>query len=102
MITEIITIYVIIDDLLKATGHREDRRVQMSDAEVITAGLVAARFFSGNHSQACTDLKEHGWMPQMLEVSRFSRRWQRLFGSLLALFDALGTVFKARNVSQTY
>ena len=54
MITEIITIYVIIDDLLKATGHREDRRVQMSDAEVITAGLVAARFFSGNQSQACT------------------------------------------------
>jgi Transposase DDE domain len=102
MITEIITIYVIIDDLLKATGHREDRRAQMSDAEVITAGLVAARFFSGNQSQACTYLQEHGWIPQMLAASRFSRRWHRLFLDLLDLFDELGMVFKALNVTGEY
>jgi hypothetical protein len=102
MITAIITIYVIIDDLLKAVGHREDRRSQMSDAEVITAGLVAARFFSGNQSRACTYLKEHGWMPRMLEASRFSRRWHRLFLQLLDLFDALGTVFKTLNASGEY
>lgn len=102
MITEIITIYVVIDDLLKTIGHREDKRSQMSDAEVITAGLVAARFFSGNQSQACTYLKEHGWIPQMLAASRFSRRWHRLFLQLLDLFDELGTVFKALNVSREY
>ncbi len=32
------------DDLLKALGHQEDSRVTMSDAEVITSALVAARF----------------------------------------------------------
>ena len=35
MIGEIIAIYSIVEDLLKATGHQEDCRIQMSDAEVI-------------------------------------------------------------------
>ena len=39
------------DDLLKAIGHDEDIRRQMSDAEIITTVLVAAMFFNGNHSQ---------------------------------------------------
>jgi len=102
MITEIITIYVVIDDLLKAIGHREDQRCQMSDAEVITAALVAARFFSGNQWQACLYLKEHGWMPQRLGASRFSRRWHRLFLDLLDLFDDLGMTFKALHASGEY
>ncbi len=49
MIAEITAIYAITDDLLKAIGHTEDCRTQMSDAEVMTA-RVAARFFGGNHS----------------------------------------------------
>jgi len=53
MITEITAIYAITEDLLKAIGHTEDCRTQMSDAEVLTAALVAARFFGGNHKQAC-------------------------------------------------
>lgn len=73
MITENIAIYAITDDLLKAMGHREDSRCEMSDAEVITAGLVVARFFSGNQSQACAYLHEHGWRPRMfINASRFS------------------------------
>ena len=54
MLNETIAIYAMIDDLLKAIGHREDIRCQMSDAEIITTALVAAMFFSGNHSQACS------------------------------------------------
>ncbi|HTL88841.1 MAG TPA: hypothetical protein VL134_05520 [Leptolyngbya sp.] len=49
MLTETIALYAITDDLLKALGHQEDRRVQISDAEGITTALVAARFFGGNH-----------------------------------------------------
>ena len=48
MLGEIVAIYAIVEDLLKAIGHQEDCRIQMSDAEVITAALVAARFFQGN------------------------------------------------------
>lgn len=36
MLKEIITVYGIIDDLLKAIGHNEDSRREMSDAEIIT------------------------------------------------------------------
>ena len=40
MITEITALYAITDDMLKAMGHKEDCRTQMSDAEVITAALI--------------------------------------------------------------
>ena len=49
MLDEIIAIYAITDDLLTALGHREDSRSTMSNAEVITSALVAAKFFGGNH-----------------------------------------------------
>lgn len=39
----IIAFSCIIDDLLEKIGHREDSRRIMSDAEVITTALVAAR-----------------------------------------------------------
>ncbi|MDZ8079357.1 MAG: hypothetical protein RMX35_09700 [Nostoc sp. DcaGUA01] len=59
MLNETIAIYAIIDDLLKAIGHREDIRCEMSDAEIITTALVAAMFFNGNHSKACDYMKDH-------------------------------------------
>jgi hypothetical protein len=40
MLNEVIVIYAIVDDLLKAVGHQEDRRSQMSDSEVMTANQV--------------------------------------------------------------
>lgn len=102
MITEIIAIYAITDDLLKAIGHDEDGRVQMSDAEVITTALVAARFFGGNHRLCQQYLKEHGWMPKMLDKSRFNRRLHRLFLPLLDVFDYLGTILKSINPTTEY
>jgi hypothetical protein len=66
MFTEIIALYAITEDLLKAVGHHEDCRCQMSDAEVTTATLVAALLFGGNHVTACQYWQEHGWMPRML------------------------------------
>jgi hypothetical protein len=102
MITEITAIYAISDDLLKAIGHTEDGRTQMSDAEVITTALVAARFFGGNHKEACDYLLEHGYIPEMLTPSRFSRRLHRLFLPLLTLFDCLGLILKSINSSTEY
>ncbi|QFS50214.1 IS982 family transposase [Nostoc sphaeroides CCNUC1] len=43
MLNEIIAIYAITDDLLKAIGHHEDSRREMSDAEIITTALIAIR-----------------------------------------------------------
>ena len=102
MLKEIIAIYAITDDLLKALAHQEDSRIRMSDAEVITSALVAARFFGGNQEQACNYLLEHGLVPKMLSKSRFSRRWHRLFLPLLDLCDYLGQVLKSINSSSEY
>ena len=81
MLNEIITVYAITDDLLKAfgrargaNGHHEDCRREMSDAEIITTALIAAMFFNGNHSKACNYMKNHNLIPKMLEKSRFNRR----------------------------
>ena len=74
----------------------------MSDAEVITSALVAARFFGANQEQACHYLFTHGLIPKMLSKSRFSRRWHRLFLPLLDLFDYLGQILKSLNSSSEY
>jgi hypothetical protein len=76
--------------------------VQLSDAEMITTALVAARFFGGNHQAAQDYLKEHGLMPKMLDKSRFNRRLHRLFLPLLDLFDYLGTVLKSISPTTEY
>jgi hypothetical protein len=102
MVNEIIAIYALADDLLKVLGHKEDSRVKMSDAEVITSALVAAKFFGGNHTNACNYLLDHGLIPTMLSKSRFSRRWHRLFLFLIDLFDYLGMVLKSLNLSNDY
>lgn len=74
MLNEIIAVYAIIDDLLKAIGHKEDIRRDMSDAEIITTALAAAMFFGGNHSKACEYMTDHYLVKKMLEKSRFNRR----------------------------
>jgi hypothetical protein len=53
MINEIIAIYSITDDILKAIGHSKDCRRTMSDAENLITACVAALFFNGNHQKAC-------------------------------------------------
>jgi hypothetical protein len=66
MLNEIIAIYAITDDLLKAIGHKEDYRRLMNDAEIITTALTAAMFFDGNQAKACAYMKDHNLIPNML------------------------------------
>ncbi|MCC5670762.1 hypothetical protein LC653_45185 [Nostoc sp. CHAB 5784] len=82
MLNKIITIYAITDDLLKALGYDEDCRRQVSDPEIITTAIIAAIFFYGNHSKACSYMKDHNLIPEMLEKSRLllieSKSWLRV------------------------
>jgi hypothetical protein len=45
---KILAMYCLSADILNAIGHAEDPQQQMSDAEVITTGLVALGCFRGN------------------------------------------------------
>ncbi|MDF5714139.1 MAG: IS982 family transposase [Rhizonema sp. NSF051] len=101
MLNEIITVYAIIDDLLKAMpaagyayAHNEDCRRGMSDAEIITTAVCAAMFFNGNHHKACCYLKDHNLIPHMLEKSRFNRRLHGISMLINDLFHQIGMILK--------
>ncbi len=94
MLNEIITIYAITDDLLKAIGHKDDIRRNMSDAEIITTAVVAAIYFCGNHSKACSYMKDHKLIPDMLEKSRFNRRLHEISMLINDLFHQIGMILK--------
>lgn len=102
MLKETISIYAIVDDLLKAIGHREDVRCQMSDAEIITTALVAAMFFNGNHSSACSYMKDHNLITRMLEKSRFNRRLHNLSMLINDLFHQVGMILKETSDTTEY
>ena len=75
---EIITIFVIVDNTLKAIGYKDDKQVKMSEVEVITTGLVAAKYFSGVYEKARHFLRSHGYMKNMLTKGRFNIRIYRV------------------------
>jgi hypothetical protein len=82
----IIATYCLCDDLLKAMHHQADPQCKRSDAEVMTTALTAALFFRGTLESARMLLKQHGYIPQMLSKSHFSRRLHRRKETLLLLF----------------
>ena len=102
MIDKIVAIYAITDDILKAIGHREDVRRQMTDAEILTTAFAAAMFFGANQSKACEFMYDTGLMPQMLDKSRFCRRLHAISGLMLDLFHQLGMALKQANESTEY
>ena len=66
----------------------------MSDAEIITTAVCAAIFFNGNHSKACSYLKDHNLIPKMLEKSRFNRRLHGISMLINDLFHQMGMILK--------
>lgn len=102
MIDHTTALYCITDDLLKAVGHREDARSELTDAEVITTGLVAALYFGGNIERSRSFMRSTGLMPRMLSKSRLSRRLHRVAGLVNSLFHRLGLVLKEASPSTKY
>lgn len=99
---QIVLVYCLCADLLIGLHHKEDPQRTMSDAEVMTTGIVAALYFGGKHKLACKFLKEQGYIPQMLSKSQFSRRLHRLDFLFVTLFRMLGETFKELNEESVY
>jgi Transposase DDE domain len=99
---KILAIYCLSTDILNALGHAEDPQQQMSDAEVITTGLVAMLFFRGNFEAARALLSMPRYMPHMLSRSRLNRRLHRLTDLFVMLFDLLGYMWKQLNTESVY
>lgn len=100
---EIITLYVVCDEVLQAFGVTDDPQATMTTAEVMTTALVAARFFGGclEHSRAM--LKEEDYIPCMLSKSRFNRRLHAIPESLWqAVLAVVADAHHRLNVEQEY
>jgi len=100
--TQIITIYCLCDDFLRAWGHKDDPQAKMGTAEVMTVTLTAAALFSGNQERSRRFLSEHGYIKPMLSKSRLNRRlhaipetlWQGLLALLGEAHKQLGEAHK--------
>jgi hypothetical protein len=91
---KIIALYSIVDDMLKGLHHREDKRVQVSDSEIITTAFVAVLYFGGHLDNARQFMQLKGYVPRMLHKSRFCRRLHRISELLLFLFFHMGQYLK--------
>jgi hypothetical protein len=92
------TIYCLGADVVKATGHTEAPPQRMSDAEVISTGLVAMFCFRGHCESARALLRGPRYIPHMLSRSRVNRRLHRLKELLLSIFELLGETWKHLNI----
>ncbi|QYS92027.1 IS982 family transposase [Flavobacterium covae] len=91
---KIISIFCLIDDILKGIEHPEDIRRQVSDSEIILTTIVSSTSFYGNHSSAIKFMKQYGFIPKMLDKSRFNRRLHKIGSLLYELFEIISSYFK--------
>lgn len=87
-------IFCLIDDILKGINHKEDVRRQVSDSEIILTSIISATSFYGNHNSAIKFVKQYGFIPNMLDKSRFNRRLHKIGGLLYELFEIISNYFK--------
>lgn len=103
MTLQVVTIYCLCDDFLRAGGHKDDPQARMTTAEVMTVSLVAAALFDGNHERSRLFLAEHGYIKQMLSKSRLNRRWHAIPEALWQqMLWLLGEAAKAANPEGVY
>lgn len=93
----IISVYVVIDDLLKASAFEDDSRASHSAAELITVAVLAAKYFQNHHERALCILSRLGYI-KAFSISRFNRRLHALRDWVLAILEVLNNLFRAGEV----
>lgn len=91
---KIISIFCLIDDILQGINHVEDVRRRVSDSEIILTAIVSSTSFYGNHCSAIKFMKQYGFIPNMLDKSRFNRRLHKIGKLLYELFEIVSSYFK--------
>jgi hypothetical protein len=91
--TLIVTVFVVIDDLMRALGHRTHCLAGASDAEVLTVAVIAACQCQNHHERTLLLMQERGYLSGALSRSRFNRRLHALMDWLPLLLETLGTAF---------
>jgi len=95
----IITIFVVIDDLMQQYGHQTDSRSRVSDSEILTVALCAAKFCQNHHERTVIIMQQLGYLSGKISVSRFNRRlhkladWLEFIHSVLSELERKGETF---------
>ena len=74
----IITAFVLADNLMTKLEHTTHKLARVSDAEILTVALVAAKSFKGNLEHALSAMKLAHFIPNAISISRFNRRIHQL------------------------
>ncbi len=94
----IVTTFVIIDDFLKSLRHQTHCLATVTDAEVLTVAVIAAKSFGNNHKNALFWLQAAGFIPKNLDPSRFSRRLDKLADWLELLLETIGELYRTGKI----
>jgi len=68
-----ILIYTICDEVLKIFNIKNDPQSIMTQAEVMTFCILAAKLHTGNHALACWTCRVAGYFPKILSLSRLKK-----------------------------
>lgn len=86
---------------MRLSRPQAPHRRHLSDAEVLTTALLAARFFGSNLAAARRYMPQH-WGMKALDKSGFTRQLHRLHETLKTLFLALGQHLNHLNTQVRY
>jgi len=89
----IVTVYVIVDETMRALEHRSHPLARVSDAEVLTVAVVAAKYFANNQERALQVMRLGRYLAGPLSASRFNRRLHALADWLELILATLGELF---------
>jgi len=90
--TYIVTTFVVIDDILKGYGYNDDCRAKGTAAEILTVGVIAAKYFQNHHERALCVMTRLGYVSG-LSLSRFNRRLHALREWLYALMSVVAEIY---------
>ena len=82
----IITAFVLADILMTKLEHTTHKLARVSDAEILTVALVAAKSFKGNLEHALSAMKLAHFIPNAISISRFNRRIHQLAYGCVYIF----------------
>jgi hypothetical protein len=86
----IVPVYLVIDETMRALEHTSHPLAQVSDAEVLTVAVIAAKYFQTHHERALQVMHLGRYLSGRLSTSRFNRRLHALAGWFRLLLETLG------------
>ncbi len=90
---KVISIYCLVDNLLKEMNYTKHKNRRYSDSPVITIALISALCFRGNQTMVLTYMGSHIF-DTVIHKSGFTKRLHKLKEVLMFILLCVGRIFK--------